>query len=43
LGSRCFIRIREQMGLAYYVGVRQMQGRVPGLFVFYLGTDPQKI
>jgi zinc protease len=43
LGSRFFVRIREQMGLAYYVGVSQMQGLVPGLFLFYLGTDPQKI
>ena len=43
LGSRFFIRIREQMGLAYYVGASQMQGLVPGLFLFYLGTDPQKI
>lgn len=43
LGSRFFVRIREQMGLAYYVGSSQMQGLVPGLFLFYLGTDPQKI
>jgi zinc protease len=43
LGSRFFIRIRDQMGLAYYVGASQMQGLVPGLFSFYLGTDPQKI
>src|SRR5437588_3961998 len=43
LGSRFFIRIRQQMGLAYYVGSSQMQGLVPGLFAFYLGTDPQKI
>jgi zinc protease len=43
LGSRFFIRIREEMGLAYYVGASQMQGLVGGLFVFYLGTDPQKI
>jgi zinc protease len=43
LGSRFFIRIREQMGLAYFVGASQMQGLVPGLFAFYLGTDPQKI
>ena len=42
LGSRFFVRIREQMGLAYYVGSTQMQGLVPGLFAFYLGTDPQK-
>ncbi len=43
LGSRFFIRIREQMGLAYYVGASQMEGLVPGLFAFYLGTDPQKV
>ncbi len=43
LGSRFFIRIREQMGLAYYVGSSQMQGLVPGLFAFYVGTDPAKL
>jgi zinc protease len=43
LGSRFFIRIREEMGLAYFVGASQLQGLVPGLFAFYLGTDPQKI
>jgi zinc protease len=43
LGSRFFVRIREEMGLAYYVGASEMQGLVPGLFAFYLGTDPQKI
>jgi zinc protease len=43
LGSRFFIRIREDMGLAYFVGATQMQGLVPGLFAFYLGTDPQKV
>lgn len=43
LGSRFFIRIREKMGLAYYVGASQVQGLVPGLFAFYLGTDPAKI
>src|SRR6266568_4306126 len=42
LGSRFFIRIREP-GWAYYVGASEMQGLVPGLFAFYLGTDPQKI
>ena len=43
LGSRFFILIREEMGLAYYVGASQMQGLAGGLFSFYLGTDPQKI
>lgn len=43
LGSRFFIRIREKMGLAYYVGASQLQGLVPGMFAFYLGTDPAKV
>ncbi len=43
LGSRFFVRIREQMGLAYYVGAAQLQGLVPGFFSFYLGTDPAKL
>src|SRR5205085_5950633 len=43
LGSRFFVRIREQMGLAYYVGASQVQGLVPGLFAFYLGTSPEKV
>lgn len=43
LGSRFFDRIREQMGLAYFVGASQMNGLVPGLFVFYVGTDPAKV
>jgi len=43
LGSRFFVRIREEMGLAYFVGSTQLQGLVPGLFAFYLGTDPGKV
>ena len=43
LGSRFFVRIREEMGLAYFVGASQVQGLVPGLFAFYLGTDPAKV
>lgn len=42
MGSRFFIRIREEMGLAYFVGAAQVQALVPGLFAFYLGTDPEK-
>ncbi len=42
LGSRFFIRIREKMGLAYFVGSSQVPGLVPGPFVFYLGTSPAK-
>jgi zinc protease len=43
LGSRFFLRIREEMGLAYFVGSSQLMGLVPGPFVFYLGTDPAKL
>jgi zinc protease len=43
LGSRFFIRVREKMGLAYFVGSSQMLGLVPGMFVFYLGTSPEKV
>jgi zinc protease len=43
LGSRFFVRIREKLGLAYFVGATQMLGLVPGSFVFYLGTDPAKV
>ena len=43
MGSRFFIRIREQMGLAYFVGAGQVQALVPGFFAFYLGTDPERV
>ena len=43
LGSRFFDRIREQLGLAYFVGAGNFAGLAPGSFVFYLGTDPKKV
>ena len=43
LGSRFFNRIREKMGLAYFVGAAQFTGLAPGAFIFYLGTDPAKV
>ena len=43
LGSRFFIRIREEMGLAYFVGSSQMVGLSRGVFLFYVGTDPLKL
>ncbi len=42
LGSRLFLRIREKLGLAYYVGAQNVIGLVPGYFVFYAGTAPEK-
>ncbi len=43
LGSRFFVRIREDLGLAYYVGSSQLAGLVRGPFVFYLGTSPKEV
>lgn len=43
LGSRLFVRIREEMGLAYFVGSSNLSGLVRGAFSFYLGTDPAKL
>jgi len=43
LGSRLFLRIREKMGLAYYVGAQNFVGLAPGYFAFYVGTAPEKV
>ncbi|HUA67368.1 MAG TPA: pitrilysin family protein, partial [Candidatus Saccharimonadales bacterium] len=43
LGSRLFLRIREELGLAYYVGAQNLAGLVPGYFAFYTGTEPSKV
>ena len=43
LGSRLFNRIREQMGLAYFVGSSNLMSLARGAFCFYLGTDPAKV
>jgi zinc protease len=40
LGSRLFLRIRERLGLAYYVGAQNFAGVTPGYFAFYAGTAP---
>lgn len=43
LGSRLFVRIRENLGLAYYVGAQNFLGLSPGYFGFYAGTEPEKV
>jgi zinc protease len=43
LGSRLFLRIREKLGLAYYVGAQNFLGVVPGFFAFYAGTARDKV
>jgi zinc protease len=42
MGSRLFTRIRERLGLAYYVGAQHLAGLVPGYFAFYCGTAPEQ-
>jgi zinc protease len=42
LGSRVFLRVREKLGLAYYVGAQNFLGLAPGYFAFYAGTEPAK-
>jgi Ca2+-binding RTX toxin-like protein len=41
LGSRLFLRVREKLGLAYYVGAQNFVGLAPGYFAFYAGTAPE--
>ena len=41
LGSRLFLRIRDKLGLAYYVGAHHVPGLIPGFFAFYAGTSPE--
>src|SRR5208283_4721743 len=43
LGSRLFLRIREKLGLAYYVGAQNFLGVAPGFFAFYAGTALDKL
>jgi zinc protease len=43
MGSRLFLRIREELGLAYYTGAFQILGMAPGAFAFYLGTAPESL
>jgi zinc protease len=42
LGSRLFVRIREELGLAYFVGTSQFLGLAASHFFFYVGTDPAR-
>lgn len=38
-----FTKIREELGLAYYVSATQFHGVNSGLFAFYLGTSPDQL
>ena len=41
--SRFFIKIREELGLAYSVGSSLFIGLAPGVFSFYAATSPQNV
>ncbi len=43
MGSRLFNRIREELGLAYYVGAQTFLAYGAGAFYFYVGTDVKKL
>lgn len=43
MGSRLFMRIRDELGLAYYVGASNFLGRTHGYFAFYCGTAPEEV
>ena len=38
-----FTKIREDLGLAYYVHATQFHGVDTGMFAFYLGTSPEQL
>jgi len=43
LGFATVPAVREEMGLAYYVGHSIFPGVAPGYFAFYVGTMPEKV
>lgn len=42
MSSRLFERVREDQGMAYYVGTTRVIGLQNGMFVFYAGTHPDQ-
>ncbi len=42
MSSRLFERVREDQGMAYYVGTTRVIGLQTGMFVFYAGTQPEQ-
>ncbi len=42
MSSRLFERVREDQGMAYYVGATRVIGLCTGMFVFYAGTHPSQ-
>ncbi len=42
MSSRLFERVREDKGMAYYVGSSRVVGLLSSMFVFYAGTHPSQ-
>jgi zinc protease len=42
MSSRLFERVREDQGMAYYVGTTRVIGLTTAMFVFYAGTHPSQ-
>jgi zinc protease len=42
MSSRLFERVREDQGMAYYVGSTRVIGLRRGMFAFYAGTHPEQ-
>ncbi len=40
MDGRLFMRIREELGLAYYTGTTELTGIAGGMLIFYAGTRP---
>lgn len=43
MGSRAFLRLRDELGLCYYVGAQQLLGLQPGFLMFYIGTTGENV
>ncbi len=43
MSSRLFERVREKLGLAYYVGSGRVTGLREGMFYLYAGTHPEAV
>jgi zinc protease len=43
MGARLFLRIRDELGLAYYVGAYQLPGLQTGFLAFYIGTTAKQV
>ncbi len=43
MSSRLFERVREEQGLAYYIGATRMVGLHTGMFTFYGGTHAEAV